>query len=146
LSQHYSGAPELLERAISYYGLGDSDDARFEVQQARVKAQALKLADEAYAKQRFQLAAEYYGVAGERDKANAARERGNQVAMQKLKPSIDAAREQAEFMKEQYGDPAKVQAMREQAEAMRKTLLQQQAVAKEKNARSAAALEKELGL
>jgi len=146
LSQHYSGAPELLEHAISYYSLGDNDNARFEAQAARVRAQAVKLADAALVKQRFALAADYYEVAGERAAATAARNRGNQVAMQKLKPSIDAAKEQAEFMKQQYGDPAKVQAMREQAEAMRKSLQRQQAAAKQSNAKSAAELEKELGL
>jgi hypothetical protein len=46
--------------------------------------------------------------------------------MQKMQPSIDAARKQAEELQKQFGDPAQVAAMRAQAEATRKNLQQQQ--------------------
>jgi hypothetical protein len=111
-----------------------------------VRAQALKLADEANAKSRYTLAAAYYDVADARDKAEAVREHGRQVAMQKAQPSIDQMRKQAEAIQQQFSDPAKVAEMKKQAEAARKALQEQQAGAKANNKKAAADLEKELGL
>jgi hypothetical protein len=145
LTQKYSGAPKLLEAAMDYYyAAADHEAAQATV--AKVKAQAERLGDEANAKDRHALAAEYYSVAGNDAKAQAARDAQQRLAMAKMQPSIDAAQQQAEAMKKQFEDPAKVQAMREQAEAMRRSLQQQQ----QQNAKSAAQradeLESELGL
>jgi len=146
LAQKYSGAPKLLEDATAYYNMQEIDDAKKRAQIASVKAQALKLADAASAKQRFSLASEYYHVAGEDAKAKAADEQAHKLAMAKMQPSIDAAQKQAEALKAQYSDPQKVQQMKEQAEAMKKALQQRQSAAKQGNQKSAADLEKELGL
>jgi hypothetical protein len=111
-----------------------------------VRTQALKLGDEANGKNRYTLAADYYEVADADDKADAVRERGRQVSMQKMQPSIDQARKQAEAFQKQYGDPAKVAEMQKQAQATRAAMQAQQAASKSNNKKSAADLEKELGL
>jgi hypothetical protein len=146
LRQKYSGAPQLLEDAMDYYRVPVSDSAMVEPKLSAVRAQALKLADEANAKSRYTLAAAYYDVADARDKAEAVREHGRQVAMQKAQPSIDQMRKQAEAIQQQFSDPAKVAEMKKQAEAARKALQEQQAGAKANNKKAAADLEKELGL
>ena len=93
------------------------------------------------------LASEYYNVAGESAKAEAARAKQQQLAMQKMQPAMDEALRQAEELQKHFAaDPAQVAAMREQAEAARKSLLQQQQEANKRNKRSADELEKELGL
>ena len=88
-------------------------------------------------------------MADESAKSEALQAKMSQQTMQKLQPSIDQAQKQAAELKKQYGDPAKVQAMREQAEAARKAMQQQQAQANAKSAsnkKSAEQLERELGL
>ena len=146
LRTHFSGAPKLLEDAMDYYrGLG-SENAKLDGQLAAVRSQAMKLGDEANAKQRFTLAAEYYATAGADDKAAAVQQRQQQLAMQKMQPSMDQMRKQAEAMQKQYSDPAAVAEMKRQAEAARKAMQEQQAGAKANNKKSAAELEKELGL
>jgi hypothetical protein len=146
LPQKYSGAPKLLEDASDFIHLLDLERAKEEARVTAVRAQAMKLGDDANAKQRYTLAADYYQVAGDSAKAQATRTKQNQLAMQKMQPSIDAAKRQAEELQKQFSDPAKVQAMREQAEAARRSLQQQQAASKQANKKSAAELEKELGL
>jgi hypothetical protein len=146
LAQKYSAAPKLLEDATTYYNMQEIDDAKKGAQIAGVKSQALKLADAASAKQRFSLASEYYEVAGDHAKSKAADEQARKLAMAKAQPSIDAMQKQAEAIRQQYSDPKKVQEMKDQAEAMKKALQQQQAGAKQNNQKSAAELEKELGL
>jgi hypothetical protein len=146
LRQKYFGAPKLLDEAMSYYRLPVSDNSKAEVQVAAVRAQALKLGDEANGKNRYTLASDYYEVADADDKADAVRERARQVAMQKMQPSIDQGRKQAEAMQKQFGDPAKVAEMQRQARAAQKAMQEQQASAKSSNKKSAADLEKELGL
>jgi hypothetical protein len=146
LRQKYSGAPKLLEEAMDYYRITDSDDPKVPGQLAAVRSQAMKLGDEANSKQRYSLAIAYYEAADADDKADAIREKQQQLAMQKMQPSIDQARKQAEAMQKEFSDPAKVEAMRKQAEAMQKQMQQQQAASKEKNKKSADDLEKELGL
>ena len=63
-----------------------------------------------------------------------------------MQPSIDQARKHAEEMAKEYSDPAKVEAMRKQAEAARKQMQDQQAASKANNKKAADDLEKELGL
>jgi hypothetical protein len=146
LRQKYFNAPKMLEEAMSYYRVPVSDNSKIEALLAAVRAQALKLGDEANTKNRYTLAADYYEVADADDKADAVRERARQVAMQKMQPSIDEARKQAEAMQKQFSDPAKVAEMQKQAQAARQAMQQQQAAAKANNKKSAADLEKELGL
>ncbi|MEJ0037503.1 MAG: hypothetical protein WDO68_15740 [Gammaproteobacteria bacterium] len=146
LRQKYSGAPQLLRDAMDYYHLPTSDNSTAEPKVTAVRAQALKLGDEANAKNRYELAGSYYDVAGADAKAEAVRERGRQVAMQKMRPSIDQMRQQADAMRKQFSDPAKVAEMRKQAEALRKSMQEQQAGAKAGNRKAAGDLEKELGL
>jgi hypothetical protein len=139
-------APKLLEEAMDYYRMVNGDPAQLDGELRAIRSQALQLATQANDKQRYMLAAEYYDVAGEGAKADAARGKQQQLAMQKMQPSIDEARKQAEEMQKQFGDPAQVEAMRQQAEAARKNLQQQQEAARKRNKQSAAELEKELGL
>jgi hypothetical protein len=152
LVQKYSGAPKLLDDAMTFVTMQSLDRAKTDARIAAIKAQAAKLGDEASAKKRYLLAAEYYDVAGDSAKAEAARQKQNQLAMQKMQPQIDAAQRQAADLQKEFGDPAKVQAMREQAEAARKAIQQQQAAqaaqapSKAKAAKAASDLEKELGL
>jgi hypothetical protein len=142
LVQKYSGAPKLLDEAITFITMQSLEKAQTDARVAKIKAQALKLGDDANARKRYELASEYYDVADERAKAEAAREKQNQLAMQKMQPSIDEMQRQAAELQKQYSDPAKVQAMREQAEAARKSIQQQKAG----NKKGADDLEKELGL
>jgi hypothetical protein len=144
LVQKYSGAPRLLDDAMSFITMQSLDQAKTNARVGAVKAQALKLGDDASAKKRYQLAAEYYDVAGDSAKAEAARQKQSQAAMQKMQPQIDAAQRQAADLQKEFSDPAKVQAMREQAEAARKAMEQQQAASK--TPKAASDLEKQLGL
>jgi|GEM_PF-1339623 len=142
----FHGAPKLLEDAMDYYRALGGDRAELDGKLAAVRSQAIKLGDEANSKQRLQLAYEYYSVGGNDEKADAARAKQQQLAMQKMQPGIDAARKQAEAMRKELSDPAKVEAMRQQAEAAQKVLQQQRETAKQNNEKSADELEKELGL
>jgi len=152
LRQKYSGAPKLLEHAMDYYHVLGTEDSKARAEIAATKAQALKLGDEANAKQRLALAADYYSAAGQREKAQAARDRQQQLAMQKMQPTIDQARKQQEELAKQFSDPAKIEEMRKQAAAAAKAMQEHQgsaaaqAARKEANRKSADDLEKELGL
>jgi hypothetical protein len=120
-------APKLLEDAMEYYRLRE-DNPDLEGELRAIRAHAMQLGDLANSERRYTLAAEYYLVAGDAAKAEAARATHEQLAMQELQPSVDAAREQAEAMAKQFGDPAQVEAMRRQAEAARRALEQQRNV------------------
>jgi hypothetical protein len=146
LRTKFYGAPKLLEDAQDYYRVLGSENTKLDGQLAAVRAQASKLGDEANAKQRYALAAAYYKAANEDNKAKAVEERQRQLAMQKMQPSIDQARKQAEALQKEYSDPAKVAAMKQQAEAARQAIQADQAAAKAKNKKAADDLEKELGL
>jgi hypothetical protein len=146
LTRNYAGAPKLLEAAIDYLGALNLEDAVFRTRMAAIHTQAERLGDEASAKQRYNLAAEYYGVARQDEKAQAARDKMQQIAMAKMQPQIDQARQNDEAMKQQLSDPAKVKAMQEQAEAMRKSLEAQQKANAQSNKKKADDLEAELGM
>jgi hypothetical protein len=146
LTKSFAGAPQFLEAAKDYQRALRLDDAATKARLASVKAQAARLGDEAKANGRYTLAAEYYEVAEDDAKAAAVREAQQKLAMNKMQPSIDQMKKQAEAMQKQFGDPAKVQAMREQALAMQKSLQQQRQTNAENQAKSAAELEKELGI
>jgi hypothetical protein len=146
LTKSYTGAPKLIEEAISYQVSINHDYKVNETKVAAIRAQAEKLGDEANAKQRLGLAAEYYGVADQDAKAQAARDKQQQLAMARMQPSIDQMQKQAEEMRAQFGDPEKVREMQEQARALQKSLQQQQKANAKSNAKKADDLEEELGL
>lgn len=139
-------APKLLEDAMDYYRMVNDDQAQLDGQVRAIRSQALQLANQANEQQRYMLASEYYDVADEQAKAEAARGKQQQLSMQRMQPSIDEARKQAEAMQKQFSDPKQIEAMRRQAEAARQSLQQQQQGAKKANRKSADELEKELGL
>jgi hypothetical protein len=58
-----------------------------------VRTLAARLGDAAIAKQRFSLAADYYDVAGQDPKADAARERMQQLAMNRVAQQQLAAKQ-----------------------------------------------------
>jgi hypothetical protein len=146
LTKDYSGAPKLLDTAKTYQLSVHTDEAVKKTRVAAIKAQALKLGDAANARQRYSLAAEYYSVAGEEAKAQAARDTEQKLAMSKMQPQIDQMKQQAEQLQKEFSDPAKVQAMKEQALATQKSMQQQQQANAKTNAKKADDLEKELGL
>jgi hypothetical protein len=147
LIKSYANAPVLLEAAISYRAaIHTENDGAKQASIAAIKSQADKLGDAANASRRYALAAEYYGLAGQDAKAQAARDTQQKLAMAKMQPQIDQAQKQAEQLKREYSDPAKVQAMREQALAMQKSLQEQQKANAKDKGKKADDLEKELGL
>jgi hypothetical protein len=146
LAQKFSGDPSLLEVAIDYYGGEGVDQAADAARVPPLKAQALKLGDAAMAAKRYTLAINYYDVADADAKAQAARDAQQRVAMARMQPSIDQMKKQAEALQKQYSDPAKVQAMRDQARAMEARFRQQQQANAKRGAKKADELEKELGL
>ena len=147
LVKSYAGAPNLLKAAIAYsMALRGKDDAAKQSQVAAIKSQASQLGDAANARQRFALAADYYDLADQDAKAQAARDQAQKAAMARMQPQIDNAQKQAEEMQKQFSDPAKVEAMRQQALAMQKNLQEQQKAKDKTNAKKADDLEQELGL
>lgn len=146
LVQKYSGAPELLRCAMDMLHVLDLDPAKQEARLASLRAQARGLGDQAYAKRRYTLAADYYEAAGDSVRAESVRKEQNQLAMQKMQPAIDEASKQAEALAKQFSDPAAVEAMRAQAEQARKAIEQQRESAKQTNRKKADELEAELGL
>jgi hypothetical protein len=146
LTQRYNGAPKFLDAAMDYERMTHRDATQTEARVAQIKNVAIKLANEARSKQRLTLAAEYFDVAGADAQAQAVREQAKQAAMSAMQPSIDAMQRQADALRAQYSDLAKIKAMQEQAAAMRATLQQPQSTHEPKNRKSAADLERELGL
>jgi len=146
LAQKFSGDPSLLEAAIDYYGGEGVDQAANAARVLPLKAQALKLGDAAMAAKRYTLAINYYDVADADAKAQAARDEQQRVAMARMQPSIDQMKKQAEALQKQYSDPAKAQAMRDEARAMQARFSQQQQANAKSGAKKADELEKELGL
>lgn len=147
LTKSYSGAPELLAAAIDYQGDFLTEDYKAnETRMNVIRAQAGQLGDGANAKQRYALAAEYYNVARLDEKAQAARDAMQKLAMTRMQPQIDQAQQQAERMKQEFSDPAKVKAMQEEALAMQKRIQEQQRANAKSNAKKADDLESELGM
>lgn len=146
LTKSFYRAPLLLDAAIDYQMMQDIDDAAKEGKRKAIRQQAAQLGDQAQAQRRYLLAADYYGVADLDDKARASQELSQQAAMSKMQPSIDQMRKQAEEMQKAYSDPAKVEAMRQQALAAQKAIKAQQQANAKNAGKSADDLEKELGL
>lgn len=145
LTQRYSGAPQFLQSAIAYHEILPFQGSVREPRVQQVKAQALRLGDEANAKGRLGLAHDYHEAAGDRDKAMAARDRQNQLAKQKMQPAIDEATRQAQAIKTGFGSPAQIEAMKKQAQDAAKAMQQQKPDNKDR-AKKADDLDKELGL
>lgn len=124
LVRKYSAAPALLQAAWDYQF--SASDGESETERNRrldpIRELANRLGDEASGKQRLTLAADYYAAANERAKAQAARDRQNKLAQQKTQPGVDQSKRQAEALKAAMGDPARIQAMKAQAEAARRQL------------------------
>jgi hypothetical protein len=156
LSKLYSGAPELLKAAKAYSDAGypaslggnPPEWDRFKSDQQRtidqVKAQALKLGDEADARGRFTLAMAYYDAAENEAKRLASTKKLEQVAMKQAQPDIDALTKAATRL----SDPATIAAMKTQAEGARAAVAaaQKQKPSDKDNAKRASDLERELGL
>ena len=142
----YSGAPKLIDAAIDYQLAVKQDYDLNQQRVAAIKSRADRLGDEAERKQRLMLAAEYYAVAGQSAKAQAARDRQQQQAMARMQPTMDAMQKHAAELQKQFSDPEKVKAMQAQAEAMRKSLEQQQQANAKTSAKRADDLEKEVGM
>lgn len=144
LMANYSGAPELLEAAKDYATAFD-DLKPAEPRLASIKSLAGKLGDEAEAKGQLGFAYHYFKVADDGVKAQAVQKRHEQIALKKMQPDIDEAKRAAAALREQYSDPAKVEAMRKQAMAMQ-AAMQAQRPSAERAKQDAGDLQKELGL
>ena len=112
---------------------------------AAIKFTAGKLGDEAEAKGQLGLAYNYFKVADDGVKAKAVQKRHEQIALKKMQPDIDEAKRAAAALREQFSDPAKVEAMRKQAMAMQ-AAMQAQRPSAERTKQDAGDLQKELGL
>jgi hypothetical protein len=145
LTQKYADAPRLLELAINYLGhsSGDSDAQAPRVQ--KVRRQAESLGDAALAKKRYQLAIEYFDVAGADDKAGRARTQLQALAQQQMQPTLAAMQRDAEALKAQFSDPARIAEMQRQAQEAQRAL-QKGAQQPKGKGRSADALAAELGM
>lgn len=120
LQSKYAEAPELLEAAADYYRSVDNLSPAAP-RLAMITSQAMTLGDQSKAKGKLTLATAYYRLADAGDKAEAVRAQQQQQAMQQAQPDIAAAMKMAEEMKAKF-DPATVEAMRKQAEAMRQAI------------------------
>lgn len=146
LAKTYAGAPEFLTAAIDYQMDVQADEAVKQSRAESIRTQANQLGDAANGKQRYILAAQYFRVAGQDAKAQAAQDAYQKSVMNRMQPQIDQMRQQAEQMQKEFSDPAKVDAMRQQALAMQKSLQEQQQANAKNKGKKADELEKELGL
>lgn len=144
LTTSYNGAPELLEAAKDY-AITFQDLLPAEPRIAAIKSTAGKLGDEAEAKGQLRLSYDYFKVADDGVKAQAVRKRHEQIALKKMQLDIDEAKRAAAALREQYSDPAKVEAMRKQAMAIQ-AAMQAQRPSAERTKQDAGDLQKELGL
>jgi hypothetical protein len=142
----FNGSPALFEPAMDYIGRQGLEHEAHRTRVAGVKALADRLGDEAAKAGKLPLAVEYFSVADQPAKAQAARDRMSQLAKQQMAPSIEQAQQQAEELRRQYGDPAQVEAMKRDAEATRRALQEQQAAGAAESSRKADELADELGI
>jgi hypothetical protein len=148
LTGRYADTPALLEHALDYLGHGTGDTSAREPALLQVRRQAEGLGDTAAAKQSFELAIEYYGIARADAKAERLRTQRQAQAQQQTQPAMLAMQRDAEAIKAQFSDPQKVAEMKRQAlEAQR--AIQAGAAAKSRGtptSNSADALAAELGM
>lgn len=147
LTQKYADAPKLLALAIDFLGHSAGDSEAQAPRMQKVRRQAETLGDAALAKKRYQLAIDYYDVAGADDKAGRARSQLQALAQQQMQPAVAALQRDAEALKAQLSDPARIAEMQRQAQDAQRAL---QRSAQEQNGRngrrSADELAAELGL
>jgi hypothetical protein len=141
LAQKFPGAPEVLEEAMRYYRFAQQDP-----KVAAVKTQAGQLGAKAEAQGALRLASKYYDAADDDKRADAAQARADAQAQAAMQPTLDAMQKQVAEIQKGYSDPAKVEEMKRRAREQQEQLRKQQAGAKDKNAKSAEELEKELGM
>jgi hypothetical protein len=124
LAQKYAEAPRLLQLAMDYLGhsAGDSDTQQPRMQKVRHQAEAL--GDAAVAKKRYQLAIDYFDVAGADGKADRARTQLQAMAQQQMQPSIAALQRDAQALQAQFADPARIAEMQRQAQEAQRLLQQ----------------------
>lgn len=145
LVDRYSGAPQLLERAMDYYRGSVPDSAIVAKELGAVRTLAGQLAAQADEAGSLSLAASYYEVAEDSGRAQAVRDRQAQLARQQVQPTIDEAMRQAAAIQQAFSDPAQVEAMRQQALAAQRAM-QEQAASQGTKASRAEDLERELGM
>jgi hypothetical protein len=115
LTEKFADTPALLERALDYLAHGTGDTAARESALVRVRQQAEALGDGAAAKQSFQLAIEFYGIARADAKADRLQAQRQVLAQQQMQPSIAAMQRDATALMAQFADPQKVAEMKRQA-------------------------------
>lgn len=146
LASKYAAAPRALEEAMDYHRAATFGERTvLDPRLGKLRKQAAQLGAAAEQAGKLELAAQYYDVAEEDARAAAAREKQRALAMAKLQPQMDAARRDAEALAKQFGDPAALEAMRQQAEAAKAALARQKEQGR-KNQAGNDALAKELGL
>lgn len=128
-------APELLTAAADYFQLAEDVSGV-----DKVKRRAGELGERSQGDGRMLLAVQYFRVAGEDERAEQAIAMARENAAGGMQPSIEAQRRYAEQMRQDYSDPARIEAMRREAEAALRQMQQQQGSAKADD------LERELGL
>jgi hypothetical protein len=122
LTQKYADAPKLLELAIDYLGHSTGDSEAQQPRLLKVRRQAESLGDAALAKKRYQLAIDYFDVAGADDKAGRVRTQLQALAQQQMQPTLTALQRDAEALKAQFSDPARIAEMQRQAQEMQRAL------------------------
>lgn len=146
LASKYAGAPKSLEDAMDYHRAATfGDRAVLDPRLARLRAQAAQLGASAEQAGKLELAAQYYGVAGQDARAAAARDKQRALAMAKLRPQLEEAQRDAAALAKRFEDPAAVEALRRQAEAANAALAKQKEQGR-KNQAGNDALARELGL
>jgi hypothetical protein len=145
LADKYAQAPALLDLAIDY--LGRAGEGAGEAGAQQLRRQAERLGDAADAGARYQLAMDYFSVAGADAKAQATSTRQQAAARSRMQPSLETMQQQAAALQAQMPDPAQIAELQRQAQELQRSL--QSANPQGKRAptgRSADDLAAELGL
>jgi hypothetical protein len=122
LTQSFAGAPEYLEAAKDYQRALRLDDAATQARLASVKAQAMRLGDEANANGRYALAAGYYAAAEAKAKVAAVHDVQKRIAMTRVQPSLDQMKAQAAQKSLRQQRQSKVAAKAKSAEDVEREL------------------------
>lgn len=145
LTRHYADAPALLELAVDYLGQAEDDADARELRVQRIRRQAENLGDAAVKQQRFQLAIDYYDVAGADAKADQARAGQQTLAQATMRPAIESMQRDAMAMAAQFADPKMIAELQRQAQEAQEAM-RPQASAGGFSSAGADELARELGL
>jgi hypothetical protein len=115
LTSKYADTPKLMESALDFLSLGAGDSAAREPALQRVRQQAEQLGDKAAAEQSFELAIEYYGIAGADATSGRLRAQRQALAQQQMQPAIEAMQRDAAAIQARFADPQQVAEMKRQA-------------------------------